>query len=159
MLGQLTTNFQSGLQNFPCWIVWKEKTTLLILNETIQLKVLQESKWGRETLWHSANVHSITHGWNQALKLITGVSYLLTLFSSMPASVSPQADSPGVSDLHGTIFKDNRKKFCFLSSKQNLGIHGLVGSHAYTWMNLCGHRKRNTAQLNLDLGPVLALRQ
>lgn len=40
--------------------------------------------------------------------------------------------------------------------KQNLGIHGLVGLHAYPWMNLCGQRKRNTTQPNLDLGPVWA---
>ena len=114
MLGQLTTNFHSRLQNLPCWTVQKEKITFLTLNETIQLKVLQESKWGRQTLSHSAKVHSITHGWSQALKLITGISYLLALFSSMPASVSPHGDLPGASDLHETIFKDNRKKFCCL---------------------------------------------
>ena len=121
MLGQLITNFQSGLQNLPCWTVRKEKITLLILNETIQSKVLQESKRGREMLWYSAKVHSIIHGWNQALKLITGVSYLLTLFSSMPASVSPPADSPEASDLHETIFKDNRKKFCALKVPSKIG--------------------------------------
>ena len=55
------------------------------------------------------------------LKLITGVSYLLTLFSSMPASVSPPADSPGDSDLHETIFKDNRKKFWALKIPSKIG--------------------------------------
>ena len=127
MLGQLTTNFHSRLQNLPCWIVQKEKITFLTLNETIQLKVLQESKWGRQTLSHSAKVHSITHGWSQALKLITGVSYLLALFSSMPASVSPHGDLPGASDLHETIFKDNRKKFCCLKVPSKIWESNIFG--------------------------------
>lgn len=160
MLGQLITNFQSGLQNLPCWTVRKEKITLLILNETIQLKVLQESKWGRETLWYSAKVHSIIHGWNQAPQTYHW-GFLSLNFVLLHASFSFSTGwlTRSFRSTWDHLQRQQKEILGSENSKQNRGIHGLVGSHAYTWMNLCGQRKRNTAQLNLDLGPVLALGQ